>query len=230
MRRALPACSVLIVVGIPALVSTLALGWLGCSPFPVFPGYVSMTPRAAKKVDVTGEMGGMYFAEGGMGGVQIGVEPHVGHGLSIPIGIVGGIGGHGIGTVGGGAMRLGVRYRIQGWASIGSGLGGGVYGYTEPSGDDFRMVSDNPYWAMHVDLELGVGHEWKRAGFSIVVRPTVEPFRQLFLVPVESVLAIKTGENGAFTVHCFWGPYIDMEYLSEVDWWVGGAMGFMLHL
>lgn len=210
---------------IPVLISLFIipiLFSLACVPFPVHPGYIDLAPKSRGRMDFTGVVGGQGNSlGGGLGGIQMGLDPYLTDRLSLPVGLIGGLGSYGWGVAGGIAARLGVRYRVVDAFALGGGLGGGYYGwgYSGLSGGG---------GGLHLDMEAAFGGRWGIVGLSITARPSFEVLSPMFLFPLEAAVALHVGKKAALTLHAYGGPMVEMEPDPWVGGWGGGAIGFLM--
>jgi hypothetical protein len=209
---------------LPAL---LLVAVVGCVRYPTNPGYINVTPRPERGVDLALYAGGGaeiwsdgFSTGGGAGGLN--VEPWLTDKMTLPITAVGG----GSDDTGGAATRLGLRYRPTSWVSIGGGVGGGVYVVHESD-----PLGNHHEGALHLDIELGVGGMWRFFGFSVGVRPTFEVTYGFFLLSSEFVIALYPMEMFAITVHVYGGPWVVLDPDDrDVGGWIAGGLGFVVHI
>jgi len=193
---------------------TMALLAAACTPpYPTHPGYVSTAHRSRGNVDV-GVMGGAFYSNIPVGGAELKLDPYVTPRLSIPIEAA----GAGSSFGGGGAARLGVRFRALPVLGIGAGVGGGFY-----------VGQYMGFGALHLDVELALGLRRGWFGMSFALRPTFEAIRGWFLMPTDVSFAFYPLKRFAITVHVFGGPWVHIPG-PDAWFWVGGALGFMVHL
>jgi hypothetical protein len=143
-------------------------GWLvlgaavmaACMPPPMNVGYVAMNPSGRGGVDVQGQVGaGGVVPDGGAGGGgSAQVEPFVAPRVSIPVGV----GVVGMRDAGFAPLRVGVRHRPTSFLAYGAGIGPSV------------MFDRGSIVAAGVaDVELVLGLQRPRVGFSVGLRPAV---------------------------------------------------------
>jgi hypothetical protein len=193
-----------------------------CIPFPVHPGYIDLATKGRGRLDLTGAVGGQGNSlGGGLGGVQLGVDPYLTERLSLPVGLIGGLGSYGAGVTGGVAARLGVRYRLAPPFALGTGLGGGYYGW------GYSGLASHA-GGLHLDVEAVIGGRWGDVGLSVTARPTFEVLGPFFFLPVEAALVIHLSSRASLTLHAYGGPIVEMEPDPWAGGWGGGAIGFMM--
>ncbi len=199
-----------------ALVPVLLLTGPACVPQPVNPGYISI-PSNTKGKAVIGLMGGGAYEAStgyGYGGGAFHADPFVTERLSIPLGLSGGGGA----AAGGGAARVGLRYRALSFMSLGGGVGAGAYGGVGAIVTAF------------LDLELAFGGRWSHFGFSLALRPSFDVVYGYFHIPTSFVIAIYPVEKWGITLHAMGNPFVELETDPYVGGWIGGGLGFVVHI